>query len=127
MIVRCRTNRGFDLPGDHRGLYFTRQTAFALSLDRDYQVHAMSLFNDGLLVLIVDDTRQPDWYPVELFTIEDGRLPAHWQFALRPVESAGAQAIWGYARLVDDPTHEISLAEHDNEAIAVFWQNTKAE
>jgi hypothetical protein len=120
--VRCRTAKGRQLPDDYRGLYFTDQTTFPVTPGRGYRVYEMALFNLGLLMLVVDDNRQPNWYPMELFDVEDGTLPDNWMFALREGDETGTHAVWGHPRLVGDPDLDDSLANQDSEARVVFWR-----
>jgi hypothetical protein len=122
MIATCRTAKGRELPANYRGLYFTEATVFHVTPGQSYRVHEMALFNSGLTFLVVDDDGQPNWYPAELFDVEDGRLPANWLFALRDGGERGTQAVWGHPRLVDDPDLDDSLADQDPDARVVFWR-----
>lgn len=122
MIVRCRTNKGRDLPPDYRGMYFTDETIFYVTPGKSYRVYEMALFKLCLLVFIVDDARRPDWYPMELFEVEDGSLPGNWMFALREEGEKGTQAVWGHPRLVGDPDLDYALADQDPDAQVVFWR-----
>lgn len=123
MLLRCRKNRGHSLPSDYRGLHFTEHTKFDVTPGGGYRVYAMALFNSGLITLVVDDYRQPNWYPIELFDVEQGALPSDWVFALRVGGQAGMQAVWGHARLVNDPSLDESLAIQDSDARMVFWRD----
>jgi hypothetical protein len=76
----------------------------------------MALFNSGLTVLIVDDDRQPNWFPIDLFEVQDGAMPDGWRFAVRDMLGTGTQAVWGHARLVSDPSLDDRLAEQDDNA-----------
>lgn len=122
MIVRCRTGKGRILPPNHRGLYYTDRTDFHVTTGQSYVVYEVALFNGGLIVLIIDDNRQPNWYPMELFEVEDGTLPSNWLFALRDGDENGTQAVWGHPRLVTDPALDDSLANQDSEARVTFWR-----
>lgn len=122
MKVKCHSAKGRALPSDHRGLYFTESTVFHVTPGQSYPVHEMALFNSGLIFLVIDDDGQPNWYPAELFEVEDPRLPADWLFALRAGEERGTQAVWGHPRLVTDPDLDDALADHDPDATAVFWR-----
>jgi hypothetical protein len=122
MIVTCRSSQGSELPADYRGLYFSKQTVFHVVPGREYRVHEMSLFNSGLIILIVDSTGQPNWYPIELFEVADARLPEGWIFALREGDESGTIAIWGHPRLVNDPALDEALADQDDGARQIFWR-----
>ncbi len=120
MIVKCVADQGYSLPRDYRGLHFTERTRFDLTPGRSYRVYEMALFNAGLVVLVTDDYRQPNWYPMELFEVEDGNLPDNWCFALRNGGRAGTQAVWGHPRIVNDPALDEALAGQDDDARVVF-------
>ena len=122
MIVRCRTDKGRELPANYRGLHYTAVTIFHVTPGQSYRVYEMALFNSGLIVLVIDDNRQPNWYPVDLFNVEDGRLSADWLFAFRDGGERGTQAVWGHPRLVNDPALDDSLADQDSDARVVFWR-----
>ena len=80
------------------------------------------MFNLGLVVLIVDDARRPDWYPLELFEVVDGSIPSDWMFALREEGEKGTQAVWGHPRLVGDPELDDALADQDPDVQVIFWR-----
>src|SRR5262245_14281111 len=122
MILKCRTAKGRELPQDYRGLYYTEQTMFHVSPGQSYRVYEMALFNGGLIVLIIDDYRRPNWYPAGLFDVEDGAIPSNWLFAFREGDERGTQAIWGHPRLVGDPDLDDSLANQEPEARVIFWK-----
>jgi hypothetical protein len=122
MIVRCRTVKGRELPAKYRGLYFTGETVFHVTPGQSYRVYEMALFNSDPIVLVIDDNRQPNWYPADLFDVEDGRLPVDWRFAFRDGDERGTQAVWGHPRLVNDPALDDSLANQDSDARVVFWR-----
>ncbi|MEV6413265.1 hypothetical protein [Kribbella sp. NPDC051718] len=109
------------MPDDYHGLYFTEQTIFHLVLGKEYEVYEMGMFNCGLIVLIIDSTGQPDWYPLDLFEVVVGAIPSDWIFAQRTGGPEGMTAVWGHSRLAGDQALDESLASHDEGAVAVFW------
>jgi hypothetical protein len=127
MIVRCRTAKGRELAPHYRGLYLTKDTVFHVSPGHRYRVYEMAVFNGGVILLLVDDNRQPVWYPAELFDVEDGSLPAGWHFAFRDGGDSGMQAVWGHPRLVSDPELDGLLAGHDSEAEVIFWREVATQ
>ncbi|WP_120026865.1 hypothetical protein [Amycolatopsis panacis] len=72
------------------------------------------------MVLLESDTGLANWFPIELFEVVDGALPANWRFATRDEGETGLQAIWGYPELVDDPSYNEDLVEREAPAAAVF-------
>ncbi|MBB5980414.1 hypothetical protein [Kribbella solani] len=112
---------GRDLPAEYSGLYFTRDSRFDLVLAAEYDVFGFALYNSGLIVLIVDSTNLPNWYPIDMFEIEDGRIPAGWSFSPRAGGTAGMAALWGYSRLAGDEAFSEALTVHEDAALTVFW------
>jgi hypothetical protein len=123
MIATCRASRGRALPANYRGLYFTEQTVFDITPGQGYQVYEMALFNGGLILLVVDDTRRPHWYPAELFDLQEGPMPSTWRFAVRASDDSGTQAVWGHERLVLDEEFEDAITEQDPDALVTFWRD----
>src|SRR5262245_28806573 len=122
MMLRCHSSTGHTSQNPDRGLQHTEQTVFNITPGQEYSAYGMALFNSGLIVLILDNDRSPDWYPIELFEITDGALLSDWRFNLRSQGDDGLQAVWGPDRLVSDQAYFDSLAEHDLDAQTVFWR-----
>ncbi|MDX6283867.1 MAG: hypothetical protein QOH03_4938 [Kribbellaceae bacterium] len=122
MIVRCTTNKGYELPDSYHGLYFTEHTIFHLELGKEYEVYEMGLFNFGLIVLVVDSTGRPDWYPLDVFEIVHGAIPPEWVFARRAGNQEGMSAVWGHSRLANDQSLDEALTMHEEDAMEVFWR-----
>jgi hypothetical protein len=148
MIARCITTRAADLGPYSGGLYYTDATRFgALRINQLYVVFGMSLFRPsrlaadsprkpdwfpaaaGLSVLVCHEsdrppTVRPDWYPIELFAIEDPRIPASWEFSpvRRGAEASETDILarWGYPLLVHSDEHFDGLVERDPKALAEF-------
>jgi len=120
MIVRCRTAWGKGLPQNFRGLFYTERSVFHVTEGLDYEVYGLSLFNAGLVVLLKDDSGVPNWYPVEFFTVLDGKIPEGWHFGYHISEDSNTDAFWGYEQLVNDPTHQQGLLERDPAALDFF-------
>ncbi|MDT7726628.1 MAG: hypothetical protein QOI21_3204 [Actinomycetota bacterium] len=120
MKLKCQFNNGKDLPAQRHGLYYTERSVFHVSVGRTYEVYAMTLYKKGITVLVLDDVRQPNWYPVELFEVVGGDLPDDWKFARRGEGEHGTEAIFGYPELVDDESHLESLVGLKKRALEVF-------
>lgn len=150
MFVRCRTIKGSDLGEFRRGLYYTPETRFtSLRVNDVYRVFGLTLYQNtqlatkvdprpawfppqaGLTVLIGHEydnppTIRPDWYPIELFSVEDSKLPDDWEFSTTMEyshEGAGKSNVlarWGYPLLVHSDEHWAGLVERDPPALAAF-------
>jgi hypothetical protein len=124
MRLICRFSKGDQLVSQRFEEGYTPATEFHLTVGQTYDVHAMALWESGLVTLLVDDTGRPGWQPVELFTIADHRLPADWEFDMgEPTDMV--KAIWGYSTLIRDPDHHDSLSELKPAALEIFWSEVK--
>jgi hypothetical protein len=152
MKIRCRANRGSDLGPFKRGLFYSRETRFSsLRVGELFDVYGISLVRaappgvtlgqsgdevvpePGLAVLVAHQydtppTLRPDWYPIELFTVEDARLPDDWEFSMvsefvpSSEHSGNVLARWGYRLLVSSDDHFDGLAERRTRALEEFRQ-----
>jgi hypothetical protein len=129
VLIKCVDNVGSNIGPYRGGLYYTEETRFDVVVGQTYVVYAMALINDGLTVLVADTYDKPAWLPVELFVVEDPRLPGHWEFALGQRGDAGrspGQLIWrgkwGYSELVRSDAHYYGLEDRDAEALRIFYE-----
>ncbi|SPE49661.1 hypothetical protein SNS2_1352 [Streptomyces netropsis] len=127
MILKCIANKGSDLQPYQKGLFYTTETRFDLIIGKSYEAYAMALISASLTVLVADEYDNPAWLPLELFEVEDSRLPADWEFAKgeaaintpMPGELV-CQARWGYKEVVRHDAHYYGLEERDPEALNAF-------
>lgn len=118
MIVKCTSNVGYDLPTAAFELGYSKETRFPLVVGQLYTVYAMSLWSGHLVCLVIEDGGRPGWNPIDIFSVEDGQLPASWHF--RKITGAPVQAVWGYAEIALDADHYDGLIERDRRALAIF-------
>ncbi len=96
---------------------------FDLNVAQEYAVAGLAIFNFGLTVLVVDETKWPNWYPADLFVVVGGAIPRHWKVAFREGGEQDLQALWGYDALVNDEEHYVGLIERDPTAMEIFWKS----
>ena len=80
MIVTCIANIGAALSAKYLAEGNTESSIFDVAIGREYPVFAMALWKDQILLLLSDELSFPNWYPIELFSVKDPRLPADWVF-----------------------------------------------
>lgn len=121
MKVVCRANSGSQLAQHYKVLGPFPQARANLTIDREYLVVAMSLWESRLNVLVADDNGRPKWYALELFSTSDNHIPDEWLFASTPCDSQpDLRAVWGYEELILDPGHYVALMEGDYTALIIF-------
>jgi hypothetical protein len=127
MRVICRANNARALPPKHfvafRGE--SERTIYHVSVAAEYFVFAMALYNSVMILLLVDDTGKPNWYPIEFFSFNQPKLPTDWFFSTDVANEHGVGAIWGYQHLVSDPEHYERLIERDPDALRIFGQEQR--
>jgi hypothetical protein len=128
MIARCVHNHGSELPETVHGRFYTDKTVFHLDVDSEYRVFAMSLWETALIVLVCDETGQPNWLPIGLFKFNDYSMPSDWEFVLLDGGAASGgnslsreTARWGYQEMIRNPKHHDALIEREQEALKVFF------
>jgi len=120
MRVKCLANRGIALlPGNLHGN--TTESIFHVVVGKEYLVFAMAIWMTHVSVLLSDENHLPNWYPLELFSVADPRLPNDWLFAEDLRNEYGLQAVWGYERLVQEPSHYDALLERIPEELKYFY------
>lgn len=125
MHVTCISNSGHSLSDQYLRLGYTVRSAFAVSVGKEYDVFAMSLWCGAILLLLADEHHLPSWFPMELFSLSDPRLPADWSFLPSLANEGGLQALWGYGRLITDASHYDGLVERDPEALRHFYEEER--
>ena len=126
MRVICRANNSKALtPKYFAALSASEQTIYHVSVAAEYFVFAMALYNSVMILLLVDDTGKPNWYPIEFFSFNQPKLPADWFFSMDVANEHGVGAIWGYQHLVSDPEHYERLIEREPDALRIFEQEQR--
>jgi hypothetical protein len=80
----------------------------------------MALLGLHLVLLISDDTGQPNWYPASQFKVENPHLPPDWTYDIMRRDARGLRAIWAYHQMVENKSHNDALIARDPEALRVF-------
>lgn len=120
MIVSCIANTSRQSPTLFQSLGYTGQAVFQVSPGTDYVVHAMALLGLHLVLLLCDDTGQPNWYPASQFKVGNSHLPPDWGYDIYRRDARGLRAIWGYRTMIDDKKHNDALICRNAEALKVF-------
>jgi hypothetical protein len=120
MQVRCEANIGSALKPEYLSLGYTVESRFDLSVGNAYLILAMMLWNSQLMILLKDDSGQPNWHPLELFSVIDHHLSDEWFFSTQVGVDHGVQALWGYECLVKDKEHYERVLEREPSALDKF-------
>lgn len=90
---------------------------------KEYDVHAVALFEGDLMVLVIDDLEYTSWRPVWLFDMCDSSIPVDWicnMFHDEPAMVLGPEFI---AKGIDTYSQ---MVEHDAAQVQRFWERIDA-
>jgi hypothetical protein len=119
MRVRCTANTGKVLTSKYLSGN-TKQSVFHVTVEKEYLVFAIAVYRGATLLLLSDDNGLPNWYPIDLFTISDAKIPPDWFSAIYAHNEGALQFLQGYERIVKDESHYDALLERSEEALVVF-------
>ena len=122
MRVNCQANTGKNLKPSYVTLGYTPESQFDLLIGKEYRVLGIMLWMSELLVLLADESKLPNWQPIDLFFVTDDRLDGDWFFSTRVATEHGVQAIWSYEQMIRDTTHYEKLLEREADALRIFYQ-----
>lgn len=90
-----------------------------VSLGKIYSVYGVIMYENCLKYLLFDEYGMPNWYPAELFSVVDSRIPLGWHYTFYGSEIS-LTAVWGYEELVNSDTHYDELCEQEPRALDLF-------
>jgi hypothetical protein len=127
MRVLCNSNEGSALSAKYLGIGNTPESVFHVQVGTAYSVFAIAVYRGATLLLLSDDDGLPNWYPVDLFSIKDNKIPADWLIAVYSGNDEGLQFLMGYERLVSEDSHYEALLERDPAALSFFRSEAQSE
>jgi hypothetical protein len=122
MRVICKDNTAIVLPPKYFLAFPGDSDAsiYHVTVGTEYPVFGMALRQQVIILLLMDDTNKPNWYPVDFFSVTEPKLPADWFFSKEVANEHGIDALWGYELLASDPKHYGALIERDPGALRLF-------
>jgi hypothetical protein len=121
MRVTCNANTGQALTKKYL-IGNTVESIFHVSIGKEYRVFAIAVYRGATLLLLSDEDNLPNWYPMDLFSISDSRLPHDWYGAAYPSNDDGLQFLLGYKQIAFDEEHYDALLEREPHALRTFFQ-----
>lgn len=95
-----------------------------ISLGKEYEVHAMVVFQGKISVQIVDDLRMINWYPAWFFEVCESALPNDWICNLFDGEPA---MIIGPKFVAKDIDSYAAMVELEDDLVQQFWRRLDAQ
>lgn len=103
--------------------YITAAQTF-LSEGKQYEVHAVSVYDGVCFLLVVDDLSSPSFEPRALFDVRDSSIPSDWicnTFPTGPV-----QMVMGPEFIARDVDSYDGMIDQREEQVARFWARIQA-
>ena len=94
-----------------------------ITLGKEYEVHALSVFQGVVGLLIVCDVNLPNWLPAWFFEVSEASVPGDWICSL-PGESL--QMVLGPKFIAADEESHNRMVELESESVTAFWQRVDA-
>lgn len=105
--------------GSGKGLASAENSQQFISPEKDYEVHAFSVFDGEVMMQVVDDLPMINWYPSRIFRIVDASVPEDWICSLFPGE---LQMVVGPRFLAENESSYTRMVELDDELVTQFWK-----
>jgi hypothetical protein len=122
MRITCMANLGESLPDSYLAIGYTKESIFHVKIASEYLVYGIAVYRGIVLFLLLDDVNLPNWYPADLFSIADPKIPANWLSAVYPRNMEGLNFLIGYKALIADDLHYDALLERAPEALKIFHE-----
>ena len=97
------------------------------TIDQEYFVCGIVLFDHKLLYLIYDNYERAVSYPATLFEIVDSSLPEEWYHKFHGYEPYSMNAMWGYKDMISSTPHYDILIEDQEENAKKLFLKRKEE
>ncbi len=95
-----------------------------ITLGKEYEVHALSVFQGVVCLQMVNDVNISSWLPSWFFEISEATMPGDWVCCL-PGENL--QMVLGPEFVAADEASYNRMVELDSESVAAFWQRVDAK
>jgi len=95
-----------------------------ITLGKEYEVHALSVFQGVVGLLIACDVNIPIWLPSWFFEVSESTTPSDWICSL---PGDNLQMVLGPKFIAADEASHNRMVELDSESVAAFWQRVDAK
>jgi hypothetical protein len=103
---------------------YTRQ--IFTTVDKEYDVHAVAVFDGIPFLQFVDELGYPAWSPSLLFEVTDTTLPTDWICNAIPTDDGGSLFLLGPDFVARDEASYSEMVELDADQVDRFWKRVKS-
>jgi hypothetical protein len=90
-----------------------------VTVAKDYEVYALSVFQGVVMLQVVDDVGMPSWRPGWLFDVVDSEMPRDW---ICSFVTADPLLVIGPAFVAKDEASYTEMVELTSDQVARFWK-----
>jgi hypothetical protein len=123
MRARATTNKFVGCPAAVSA-FGSPQSDTNITLGKEYEVHALSVFQGVVCLQIVNDVNIISWLPSWFFEISEPTMPKDWVCCL-PGENL--QVVLGPEFVASDESSYNRMVELDSELVTAFWRRVDAK
>lgn len=123
MRILAKRNNFKDCPSEMAAKGFFPESQTDITIGKEYEVHALSLFNGLLSFQIIDDYDYPSWLPSWLFDVIDSSLPDDWICNVFVGDSP--HFVLGPIFVATDELSYANMVEMDPQSVECFWSRIK--
>lgn len=103
---------------------FFQEDFIDVTLDREYNIYALSSWENHFFFLIRSDSDFPAWPHSSIFSVTDSGIPDDWICTIR---SGQVKMILGPEFVADDIEAYNSMVELETEAVKSFWERVESD
>jgi hypothetical protein len=121
MKVKCISTDGKTLPQECHNLGYTNDSVFNIRINSEYAIYGVCWWRGILLYLACDETLKPNWYPANLFSIIETKVPENWEFNTINSDEYSTKVVLGYPELLIE-SHYNGLIERNQDDLKIFYR-----
>jgi len=123
MRARATRNKFVGCPAEVAA-FGSPQSDTNITVGKEYEVHALSVFQGVVCLQIVGDVNIITWLPSWFFEISEARMPGDWVCCL---PGGSLQMVLGPEFIAADEPSYNRMVELDSKSVAAFWQRVDAK
>ena len=98
------------------------KTIVHLTIEKEYEVCSISVFDGVLSLQVVDDTEQPSWEPAWFFKMVQSSIPSDW---ICNIWDNSVQMVMGPTFIASDLKSYEEMIQLYPESVRKFWERHK--
>lgn len=123
MIVRAVHDSLKDAPPEVIASGWSRQAELHVTRSREYEVHALAVYQGHTHYQVIADIDWPVWLPWCVFEVADSSVPADWRANSFP--ALGVQLVIGPQFVAGSEDSYQAMVESESGQLDLFWRRAR--